>query len=278
MPCNSRDAYTWTVKMYKTFQNIDAKYAVVDSDDDFLDYNFVHSCMHIMDQNPFIAAVNGVVHDFSLISTQDYNPVEKRQEIKYSNDGLFCSMRYFNHASSFSSNTSERLMTSSVVWPYEAVHRASIFKVVLRICVRLGIDNYLGFLFIHRMITLASGGYMLDSSRISTFRQDNTPDNSGSQIQSRYSSKYHYYSEDQIFNSLDSPSNVVAIGNILYKARISIDLPISEIISRAMHVTYKTLTCEMLQKIEAPLRQYTIPLFENEFFNSINKIVEMKQR
>ena len=69
MPCNSRDAYTWTVKMYKTFQNIDAKYAVIDSDDDFLDYNFVHSCMHIMDQNPFIAAENGVVHDFSLIST-----------------------------------------------------------------------------------------------------------------------------------------------------------------------------------------------------------------
>ena len=64
-PCLSSNFYIWMSKMFRALCQVTTPFVVIDSDDDFLDIDFVLHAASLLDKDSSVAAVTGVVKDFS---------------------------------------------------------------------------------------------------------------------------------------------------------------------------------------------------------------------
>ena len=243
-PCLSSNFYIWMSKMFRALCQVTTPVVVIDSDDDFLDIDVVLHAASLLDKDSSVAAVTGVVKDFSM------RPVCSNHDasnIFMSSDGLYCSGRYINQISLTESSTKSRISQMCNIWPVEAVLRTDILRAVFRSCILLGIDNHLGFLHLLRFLISGYGKHIYLSDRVSTFRQDNTVASSGSYINNIYSSKYHYYCDDCAFLPLANASAIKPITSSCLKFGLIPNFVNVDMLSFASISLYRSLLKENIQ-------------------------------
>lgn len=264
-PCMSSDFYIWMLKMVRTLSFISTPFVAVDSDDDFLDFEFVLQAASWLDNDPSISAITGVVRDFSL------KPVDNKfdgSHLLLSSEGLYCSGRYNNQRSLTSCSAKSRVLSMYNIWPFEAVHRTKILRASFQVSISLGIDNYLGFLHVLRFMIAGYGKYIYLSDRVTTFRQDNTPASSGSYINNIFSSKYHYFCEDLAFQSFANGSVENIISSFCIRNEINSDFATSELLGFASVSLYKSLLLETIQSPSSGVLHTPVPKVEQRFFDN----------